>query len=163
MHLHCASFCILPLNYAGLIPCKGIRRQPAGTTIYLSIFCLFVQVFDLVKNGSSRGFDIHSRHCYDFRVLSKRGNCRHPIFDRPQDLGITDGLLGVERCAGQRFNSFGKERGKPFKTLCLGVWSWRKEERRGENRLEKKFAMNPGRRKSNGTRWIRLIQLHTWS
>ena len=52
----------MPLNYAGLIPCKGIRRQPAGTTIYLSVFCLFVQVFGLVKNGSSLSFDIHSHH-----------------------------------------------------------------------------------------------------
>ena len=60
--------------------------------------CMFVQVFGLVKNGSSLGFDIHSRHCYDFRVLSKRGNCRHPIFDRPQDLDVTAGTLGDYPC-----------------------------------------------------------------
>ena len=49
--------------------------------------------------------------------------CRHLIFDRPQDLGVTDGLPGGDRCAGEMFSFFGKERGKSFKTLCLGVGS----------------------------------------
>ena len=52
---------ILLQNYAGLIPCKGIRRQLAGATV-LCPACLFVQVFGLVKNRSSLGFDIHSHH-----------------------------------------------------------------------------------------------------
>ena len=36
------------------------------------------------------------------------GDCRHPIFDRPQDLGVTDGLLDGERCAKQKFDFFSK-------------------------------------------------------
>ena len=84
-HKLCPALCIA-LHFApafGRIPCLS---------------CMFVRVFGLVKNGSSLGFDIHSRHCYDFRVLSKRGNCRHPIFDHPQDLDVTIGTLGNYPC-----------------------------------------------------------------
>ena len=80
--LLCALSCILPPAF-GRIPCLS---------------CMFVWVFGLVKNGSSLGFDIHSRHCYDFRVLSKRGNYRHPILDRPQDLDVTVWTLGDHPC-----------------------------------------------------------------
>mgnify|MGYP003703541409 CR=1 FL=1 len=35
----------------------------------------------------------------DFWVLSKRGNWRHPIFDRPQDLDVTVWTLGDHPCS----------------------------------------------------------------
>ena len=84
-HKLCPALCIV-LDFApafGRISCLS---------------CMIVWVFGLVKNGSSLRFDIHSRHCYDFRILSKRGNCRHPIFDRPQDLDVTIGTLGDYPC-----------------------------------------------------------------
>lgn len=85
------------ISYARLLALSCILPPVFGRISCLS--CMFVQVFGLVKNGSSLGFDIHSRHCYDFRVLSKRGNCRHPIFDRPQDLDVTAWTLGDYPCS----------------------------------------------------------------
>ena len=64
--LHIIS--ILPLNYAGLIPCKGIRRQPSGSTTCITsglyIHCILCDCPSLtaLSKGSSSGFDIHSRH-----------------------------------------------------------------------------------------------------
>lgn len=50
-YILCAYHFILPLNYAGLIPYKGIRRQSLGSTN--SIFCLdcLPKSYSLVKIG----------------------------------------------------------------------------------------------------------------
>ena len=62
---------------------------------------------------------------YYFRVLSKRGNCRHPIFDRPQDLDVTVWTLGDYPC----LCSFGVPGGlgsralpQDLRTRLFSVW-----------------------------------------
>lgn len=60
-------------------PCKRIRRHPAGATV-LCFDCLFVQVFGLVKNESSLGFDIHSRHFMTFEFGQRGATVDIPFF-----------------------------------------------------------------------------------
>ena len=89
-------FLCMIISYVRHHACS-LNLAPAYGNISCKLVC-FVKVCGLVKNGSSLGFDIHSRQCYDFRVLSKRGNCRHPIFDRPQDLDVIVWTLDDHPC-----------------------------------------------------------------
>ena len=76
LHLHdhsalCMSFCILPPLPAG---------TPAGTSLFILYDCLSLRP---CQKWVVSGLWHPLPSLLDFRVLSKRGNCRHPIFDRP--------------------------------------------------------------------------------
>ena len=80
------SFLCMIISYVRLYALSCILPLPSGA--YFACLACLSKSSALSKMGGLWALTFTPVTC-DFRVLSKRGNCRHPIFDRPQDLDVT--------------------------------------------------------------------------